>query len=187
MTITTFHQDRDAGVAGDFQHALEGKVLQGLGLAIENAVTAQSQLYLVGQAAFTQAIQMRLSRPVTSSPAEVCDTAAATSTDELAAQLQTIANAGLGALDNSLAAGDSAESATRLMTAFSAALAMLNEVNTQQMLGYVLVVLAAGIDIDSTLGPAQARTMETLLSNNRLIQFISELKAAEGDENRQGA
>jgi len=185
MTITTFHQDRAAGVAGDFQQALEGKILQGLGLAIENAVTAQSQLYLVGQAAFTQAIQMRLSRPVTSSPADVCETAATASTDELAAQLQSIANAGLGAPDHSLAAGDSAESLTRLMTAFSAALAMLNEVNTQQMLGYVLVVLAAGIDIEGTLGPAQARIIETLLSNNRLAQIISELKAVEEVDRQQ--
>jgi len=184
MTITTFHQDRAAGDAGDFQQALEGKILQGLGLAIDNAVSAQSQLYLVGQAVFTQAIQMRLSRPVTSSPVDASETAAACS-NEIAAQLQSIANAGLGAPDNPLAAGDSAESLTRLMTAFSAALAMLNEVNTQQMLSYVLVALAAGIDIEGTLGPAQARIIETLLSSNRLAQIIGELKAVEEDDRQK--
>ena len=178
MSKTTHQQNDDAGSTEVFQEALEGKVLQGLGLAIDNAVAAQQALYVVGQAALAKELQERLSSLEGSTQSDESESEAP-SMEELAGRLRGIVEAGREAsVDKSVSPGGPAQTTSRLMTAFAVALAMLNEVNVQQMLGYILVALASGVQVKG-IGPADARILVELLTRNRLGEFLADLKAAE--------
>ena len=178
MTMTMSQQNTDGAQTDVFQTALESKVLEGLGMAIENAVAAQNALYATGQAALAEALKARLSSLEESAQTEKSDSETP-SIDELAEQLQGIAKASQQAgTDKSVLPEDPAQTTNRLMRAFALALAMLSEVNAQQMLDYVLVVVAAGVNIHH-IDAGDARILVDLLTGNRLVDLLVDLKAAE--------
>ncbi len=178
MAKTTPLQNNEEIQAEAFQVALESKVLQGLGMAIENAVAAQNNLYAIGQAALANALQARLGGMGESAQTGKGE-APTPSVAELAERLQSIVKTGKDAgVEQSAVSDDPAQTTVQLMRAFSLALAMLTEVNTQQMLGYVLVVLSSEVKIHD-LDAADARILVDLLTNNRLVQLLADLKATE--------
>ncbi len=108
------------------------KVLQGLGIAIENAVVAQNELYVTGQAPLVNTLQTRLSSMEESAKAEKSESKPP-SLEELAERLQGIAKTSREAnAEQAILPDDPAQTTARLMRAFALALAMLNEVNAQQ-------------------------------------------------------
>lgn len=161
--------------ADAFAAGLETAVLQGLGAAIENAVEAQQQLYVTGQAAFTAAVARRLSG--SAEPAESADEPAAAEAPEdpedgrarLREALPS-ASAGSGL--------DPAETARSLMTAFAESLDLLAAVNAQQMMGYTRVLLALGFDYQGKeLGPAAVKALEEVFDGEAVAQVLAALAA----------
>ena len=94
----------------------------------------------------------------------------------MAEQIRGIAKAGQQAsVDKSVLPDDPAQATNRLMRAFALALAMLSEVNAQQMLDYILVVVASGVKIHD-LDAGDARILVDLLVGNRLVGMLTDIK-----------
>ena len=174
--VGTMARKPAASEAADaFAAGLEAAVLQGLGAAIENAVQAQQQLYVTGQAAFTAAVARRLSG--SAEPAEGTDEAGAAAAPEdpedVRARLRealSLAAAGPGL--------DPAETTRTLMTAFAESLDLLAAVNAQQMMGYVRVLLALGFEYQGEeLGPAAVKALEEVFDGEALAQVLAALAA----------
>lgn len=181
MTNTGIQQTSHIGSTEPFEKQLEAKILQGLDLAIQNAVNAQQQLYVLGQAALAEALKERAGSREDSAKPEVSDTQSP-SMEELARRLRGIAETGnKPGTKESASPADPASSTSCLMTAFAEALAMLNAVNVQQMLGYVLVFLSSKLEFDKNPGPITARVWVDLLTNNQLVELLVALKAASGE------
>ena len=147
---------------------LEAAVLQGLGQAIENAVQAQQQLYVTGQAAFTEAVAHRLSGG--GDGAETPGTAPPASSPEALGDLHEGVHETVSAA-RSAAGGDPAEITRSLMSAFAESLDLLSAVHAQQMMGYVRVLVALGFDYQGKeLGPAAAKAFEEVFEGDALVQ-----------------
>lgn len=159
-----------------FVIGLEAEVLNGLGVAIRNAVQAQQQLFVAGQAGFTDAVVRRLA--TAAGPSEPVEGAAgATSPAEdlegLAARLgDTLPSA------RAPAGHDPAESTRRLMAAFAESLDLLSAVHAQQMMGYVRVLVALGFDYQGKeLGPAASKALEEVFDGDAVVQLLAALAA----------
>ncbi|MDX1546299.1 MAG: hypothetical protein R3247_04890 [Rhodothermales bacterium] len=177
MTETTTTPSTDSAHPDGLAGTLERHVVENLVRAMQNAVDAQSQLFVLGQAALSVALQQRLSHLDEEDGPEEPD-AEAPSVQDLAARLQHLAAGPHARPARSAMPDDLAQTTGRLMRSFAVALALLNEVNAQQMLNYVYVVLAAGVRMHAQdLGPADARILVDLLSGNRLVEFLADLEA----------
>ncbi len=166
---------------------LADELVAALGVAAQNAVTAQQQLWTLGQAALVEALAKRLAstEPAATTPAEATpgrtkDLAALT--EELQAAMATKA-ASTETETLTTSAADLPEELLDLMTSFSISLALLGELWTQQALDVVLAVIAAGIDVrGKNLDAAEARVLVTLLSGNRVVEMLAELESVGGCE-----
>jgi hypothetical protein len=177
MTNPPTPPSNDTAQTETFEKQLEAKVLLGLELAIKNAVMAQQQLYDVGTAALAQELSDRFGKRENASKPEVSESQSITLA-ELAKQFQFASNPGELSLKEDINANP-ASTVSALMTAFSQALAMLNAVNVQHMLGYILVALSAELEFEKDPGPIAAKLWEDLLTKDQLAQFLVAFNTAE--------
>ncbi len=176
---------KDAEIAATPALNLANELVRALGEAAQNAVVAQQQLWVLGQAALTQALARR-----EAGGADAPGTAATTGTSAAAKDLEPLrerlqatkrAARGAAAGPEPETRGDLPDELLELMTSFSLSMTLLDEVWTQQALDIVQVVIAADLELgQKELDPASARLFVELLSGNRVVQVLADLDAVEG-------
>ncbi len=179
MTNTAIQQTDDAGPTATFEKQLEAKVLQGLDLAIQNAIAAQQRLYVLGTAALAQALSKRVGSREESTKPDVNESESR-SMEELASRVKEIVETHEASVEESGSPVNSASTTFRLMMAFAEVLDMLNAVNAQQMSNYIKVTLYSELEFGKdpgTISPIAARFWMDLLTNSQLAQVIGDLKA----------
>ena len=171
---TTVNPQITDAVATSFGESMERAVTQALGLAMNNAVLATQQLYVLGQAALTQALTVRLETIAEAGPTPE------KSEVEAAIRAAAPASGDLSTAEGGGATGttrDGPELAVRWSSAFAASLTLINAAVTQQMSNIVGVVLKAQVNTSSPLSPADAMLLEEILQGDAVAETIATLKA----------